>query len=99
MRRNCRCEFVVELPGAVTVDAITLTIEGTNEWQVEYVTVYKLNDLEQRRGERTDSGDGTAHIYWRRDFDESGKVANVRQSVLLYANTTALVPFSNTSWK
>lgn len=86
MRRNCRCEFVVELPGAVTVDAITLTIEGTNEWQVEYVTVYKLNDLEQRRGERTDSGDGTAHIYWRRDFDESGKVANVRQSVLLYAN-------------
>ena len=87
MRRDCRCEFVVDLPDAVTVDAITLTLSGTNEWQVEYVTVYKLSGLEQRNGERSEAGDGTSHIYWRRDFDEGSQAANVRQSVLLYANS------------
>ena len=86
MRRNCRCEFTVDLPGAVTIDAITFTLEGTNEWQVEYVSVYKLSDLEQRRGEREGDGQSEFHIYWRRDFDESNLVANARQSVLLYAN-------------
>ena len=87
MRRNCQIEFTVDLPGAVTVDAITLTIDGTNEWQVEYVSVYKVDGVEQRWGERSQDADGTVHLYWRRDFDESRQVSHVRQSVLLYANS------------
>ena len=87
MRRNCRIEFMVDIPGAATVDAISLTIDGTNEWQVEYVSVYKVDGVEQRWGERSQAEDGTVHLYWRRDFDESRQVAHVRQSVLLYANS------------
>lgn len=87
MRRNCLCEFTVDLPGAATIDAITLTLEGANEWQVEYVSVYKLSGLEQRRGEREGNGLDESQIYWQRDFDESNLVASARQSVLLYANS------------
>ena len=43
VRRSAQCEFVVDLPGAVTVDAITLTIEGSDEWQVESISVYQLS--------------------------------------------------------
>ena len=83
MRRNCRCEFVVELDDVATIDAITLTLDGTNEWQIEYVEVYALESVEQRYGERSADGGDTAHLYWRRDF--TGRlVATVRQDVLLY---------------
>lgn len=88
MRRNCLCEFVVEMKDVATVDSITFAIQGTNEWQIEYVTVYKLDDLEQRWGERSASGDSQTHLYWRREYDDSAanKVAHARQSVLLYSN-------------
>ena len=88
MRRNCVNEFVVEMKDVATVDSISFAIEGTNEWQVEYVTVYKLDGLEQRWGERSATGDSESRIYWRRTYDNSNdiRVANARQSVLLYSN-------------
>ena len=85
MRRNCVCEFVVDLPDAASINSATLTIDGTNEWQMEYINIYRLTGLEQRHGERTVDGyRGT--IYWRRDYTGT-QVATARTSVLLYANS------------
>jgi len=86
MRRNCLCEFTLDIPDAASIDAISLSIEGSNEWQVEYVSVYKISSLEQRWGERSDAGNNKSHIYWRREYDDDNMVAHVRQSVLLYSN-------------
>lgn len=85
MRRNCVCEFVVELPNAQTINSATLTIDGTNEWQMEYINIYSLTSLEQRYGERSYDEDAGVQLYWRRDYTGE-KVATARQSVLLYGN-------------
>ena len=89
MRRNCVCEFVVEMKDVATIDSINFAIEGTNEWQIEYVTVYKLKDLEPRWGDRSSSGDNQTAMYWRREYDDSeaNRVAYARQSVLLYSTS------------
>lgn len=85
MRRNCVCEFVLEIPDVATIDSINLSIDGSNEWQMEYVSVYQLHDLEQRWGERKVEENGAADIYWRREYTGT-QIAIARQSVLLYAN-------------
>lgn len=85
MRRNCVCEFVVELPDVQSINSATLTIDGTNEWQMEYINIYKLDSLEQRWGERSVGDEWWNHLYWRRDYTGS-QAASARMSVLLYAN-------------
>ena len=98
MRRNCLCEFVVEMEDVQSVDSVNFAIEGTNEWQVEYVSVYKLDGLEQRWGDRSSSGDNQINIYWRREYNDSqtNRVAHARQSVLLYANSPTKTIFFTT---
>lgn len=83
MRRNCLCEFVVSIDDLGYFDSITLSIDGTNEWQIEYIEVYALDSLDQRWGQRSSDGGDTCHIYWRRDFT-GPMVANVEENVLFY---------------
>lgn len=83
MRRGCRCEFVVSIDDLSCFDSITLSIDGTNEWQIEYIEVYALDSLDQRWGQRSSDGSNTCHIYWRRDFT-GPMVANVEENVLFY---------------
>lgn len=83
MRRNCRCEFVVAIDDLGSFDSITLSLDGANEWQIEYIEIYALNKLEQRWGDRSEDGNDTCHLYWRRDFD-GPLVANVKQDVLFH---------------
>ena len=85
LRRGCVCECVVEIPNAASIDGIYLSLQGGNEWQIEYVNIFRLSSLDQRWGERKEDGGDTAHLYWRREY-KGDKVAEARQSVLLYQN-------------
>ncbi len=91
VRRGCSLEFIVELPDAASVDAITLTLLGDNEYQFRAVRVYKLKDLSQRWAQQwtedTETGN-LMHLYWKRSFDESNaqKVASSSMVVQLYKN-------------
>ena len=95
MRRSCVCEFVVDLPGAASIDAITLSLDGTDEWQAEYIRIYRLSDLQQRRGERSVGGDWWGHLDWQREYTGE-QVASARQSVLLYANNPSKTVYFTT---
>lgn len=86
IRRDCVCECVVDIPNVASIDAIHLSLQGGDEWQIEYINVFHLTGLEQRYGERKEQDDTSlSHLYWRREY-KGTKAAEVRQSVLLYAN-------------
>lgn len=87
IRRGCVCECMVEIPNVASIDDIYLNIQGADEWQVEYVNIFHVSSLEQRWGERKEQEDdnSASHLYWRRKYT-GDKVAEARQSVLLYPN-------------
>ena len=87
VRRDCVCECVVDIPNVASIDAIHLSLQGGDEWQIEYINVFRLTSLEQRYGQRKEQEkDGSrSHLYWRREY-KGEKAAEARQSVLLYEN-------------
>ena len=90
IRRGCVCECVVDIPNAASIDAIHLSLQGGDEWQLEYVNIFRLTGLDQRYGERKEQEKDASrsHLYWRRKYEDGKeyKVAEARQSVLLYEN-------------
>lgn len=92
MRRSCLNEFTVEIPDVKSIDSITFNILGTDEWQMEYVTIGKLATLDPRRtdgkGRRSDE-DHLGMIYWKRDYTfVKDSDVTARQPTLLYQNSS-----------
>ena len=96
--------FVIELANVDTVDSITLTLKPNaggvyDSWQLESVTIYELTSLSQRTGTRVSGGIKT-FVTWDRAHNSAttDKVADVRQSVLLYRNNhSKTILFTNYS--
>ncbi len=91
MRRGCAAEFIVELEDVATIDSMTLTLLGSNEYQFRKVSIYKLDGLSQRWAEQWNTNtdaENTMHLYWKRSFstDKSLLMATCSQSVQLYKN-------------